>query len=283
MPRLADLLIGLLFVLLHLLPGAAPVAVAQSAITLASTTSTQNSGLYDHILPLFEAETGIRVNVVAVGTGQALRIARNGDADILIVHHRASEEAFVADGHGIGRRDLMWNDFVIIGPRADPAGVADAPGVAEAFRMLLRHRAPFISRGDSSGTHLRELEIWRRLPASPSGEWYREIGSGMGATLNMAAAINAYTLSDRGTWLSFGNKADLALLHEGDRILHNPYGVILVNPARHPHVRAAEARRLRDWLVSPRGQAAIGSFRIGGQVLFCPQAEPRAGGPGCIP
>ena len=245
-------------------------------ITLASTTSTENSGLFAHLLPAFEAETGIAVRVVAVGTGQALSLAQRGDADVLLVHHRPSEDAFVAAGFGVGRRDLMFNDFVLVGPAADPAGVAGAAGIAAALTRIASDRAIFASRGDDSGTHKKELDLWSLAgfdPGSARGDWYRELGAGMGATLNIAAAMNAYTLTDRATWVAFQNKRDLTILSEGDPVLNNPYGVILVNPARHAHTRAADGQIFIDWLVSERGQAAIAQFRVGGQQLFFPNSE----------
>ena len=248
------------------------VVAAGQEITLASTTSTQNSGFYDHLLPVFTEETGIAVKVVAVGTGQALRIARNGDADAVMVHHRPSEDAFVADGHGVDRRDVMYNDFVIVGPRDDPAGISGSSSVREVFTVLVNGHAPFISRGDDSGTHKRELEFWEMVGRSPSGNWYREIGGGMGTALNMASVTNGYTLSDRGTWLSFGNKGDLEVLFSADPPLFNPYGLILVNPERHQHVRHAEAQRFSDWITSPRGQEVIADFRVKGVRLFCPNS-----------
>lgn len=243
------------------------------SITLASTTSTQNSGLYAHILPLFEADTGIHVNVVAVGTGQALRIAQNGDADALVVHHRPSEDAFVAAGFGIDRRDVMYNDFILVGPKSDPAGISGLPDAAAVLTRLAETGSLFISRGDESGTHLREREIWAKTGLTPSGRWYREIGAGMGAALNMAAVTDGYVLTDRGTWLSFGNRRGLVTLFEGDPVLHNPYGVIRVNPDRYPHIDAQAALALADWLTSARGQAAIGEFKVDGRQLFCPVAN----------
>lgn len=246
---------------------------AETTLTLASTTSTQNSGLYDYILPLFEAETGIHVNVIAVGTGQALRIARNGDADVLIVHHRPSEDAFVADGYGVKRFDLMYNDFVLIGPGNDPAKVRTAGSVEEAFQRVATTKSLFVSRGDDSGTHKKEREIWEGAGIEPHGDWYREIGSGMGAALNMVAVTDGYTLSDRGTWLSFGNKQNLDLLFSGGAGLRNPYSVIVVNDKIYPHIKTKAANILVDWLVSERGQQAIGDFRVENQQLFCPHAQ----------
>ncbi len=245
-------------------------------IVVASTTSTANSGLFDHILPLFENKTGIQVRVVAVGTGQALRVARNGDADVLLVHHRPSEEAFVAEGFGVARHDVMYNDFVIVGPAADPAAVRGLTDAAAALARIAGAAAPFASRGDDSGTHKAERALWAAAgvdPGAASGSWYRETGSGMGATLNTAAAMDAYALTDRGTWLSFGNRGQLVVLVEGDRRLANPYGVILVDRARHPHVKAEDGQAFIDWLTGREGQAAIASFTIGGQRLFFPSAK----------
>ena len=248
---------------------------AERFITVASTPSTKNSGLFDHIVPLFEKKTGIQVRVVAVGTGQAIRLARNGDADVLFVHHRPSEEKFVADGFGVQRFGVMYNDFVIAGPKDDPARIAGMRDAAKALKKIAGARAPFVSRGDDSGTHKKELALWRAAgvdTARASGTWYRETGSGMGATLNTASAMQGYALADRGTWLSFKNRAGLRVLVEGDTRLFNPYGVILVNPKRHPHVKADLGREFIAWLISPEGQAAIGVFRVNGQVLFKPNA-----------
>ncbi len=250
------------------------MSLAENAITLASTTSTQNSGLYRYLLPQFEADTGIRVNVVAVGTGQAIKIAENGDADALLVHHRPSEDAFVTEGFGIDRRDVMYNDFVIIGPASDPADVANATSVKDVFQRLAKTTPLFISRGDDSGTHKKEQEMWRAAGLSPNGAWYREIGAGMGAALNMAAATDAYLMSDRGTWLSFGNTQNLQILFQGQPVLRNPYGLILVNPTRHPHVDVESARRFADWITSETGQQAISNFRVENKQLFCPNAQP---------
>lgn len=243
------------------------------SITLSSTTSTQNSGLYDYLLPQFTQDTGIAVKVVAVGTGQAIRIAKNGDADALLVHHRPSEDAFIADGYGTQRFDVMYNDFVLVGPKSDDLG--DIDSLSELLKHINTDQTrPFISRGDDSGTHKKELQLWSEtLNTTPSGSWYREIGSGMGAALNMAAAVNGYTLSDRGTWLSFGNKADLEIKWSGDQILLNPYGLILVNPEKYPHTNSQDAATFADWMTSPKGQNVIGSFRIQGKQLFCPDSE----------
>jgi len=244
-------------------------------ITVASTTSTANSGLFDEILPMFTKKTGIDVRVVAVGTGQAIRLARKGDADVLFVHHRPSEEKFVAEGFGEKRYDVMVNDFVIVGPKSDPGGIMGGHDAAQALKELASRKAIFVSRGDDSGTHKRERSVWKATgidPVKSSGTWYRESGSGMGATLNTASAMNGYTLADRGTWLSFKNRGSLIVQVEGDQRLMNPYGVMLVNPKKHPHVKAEEGRKFIDWLISSDGQAAIGAFEINGQVLFKPNA-----------
>ncbi len=252
-----------------------PASAAEKFITVASTTSTQNSGLFDYILPRFKKKTGIQVRVVAVGTGQAIRLARNGDADVLFVHHKRSEEKFVAEGFGVRRFGVMYNDFVVAGPKDDPAHVAGVRDVAKALEKIAGARVPFVSRGDDSGTHKKELRLWRAAGVDvvkASGTWYRETGSGMGATLNTASAMQAYVLADRGTWLSFKNRASLRIVVEGDKRLFNPYGVILVNPKKHPHVKAALGREFIAWLISPEGQAAIGAFTVNGQALFKPNA-----------
>ena len=254
----------------------APLSLAaQEAeyITVASTTSTENSGLFGHILPIFEKETGIEVRVVAQGTGQALETGRRGDADVVFVHARALEEQFVAEGYGVERFDVMYNDFVIVGPGDDPAGIADAEDAPAAMKAIAEAEAPFASRGDDSGTHVAELKLWETAGIAPEGEWYRETGSGMGPTLNTASQMNAYTLTDRGTWLSFENRGELGILYEGDEVLFNPYGVILVNPEKHPHVKAEAGQAFIDWLISPEGQEAIASYKIGGQQLFFPNAN----------
>ena len=254
---------------------AATGARAGDFITVASTTSTQNAGLFDHLLPVFEAETGIEVRVVAVGTGQALRLARNGDADLLLVHDKPSEEAFVAEGYGGERFDLMYNDFVVVGPALDPAGIADTGDAAEALARIAAAEAPFVSRGDDSGTHRRERTLWAAAgldPTGASGTWYREAGQGMGATLNTASMMEAYTLTDRGTWLKLRGRLDLRLLVEGDARLRNQYGVTLVSAERHSHVKTALARRFAEWLIAPAGQAAIDRLRVDGERLFIPNA-----------
>ena len=255
---------------------ALPAVAAERFITVASTTSTENSGLFGHLLPRFQQDSGIAVRVVAVGTGQALRIAERGDADILLVHHRPSEEQFVQAGYGVARQDVMYNDFVLVGPRADPAGIKGQADVAAALAQIAATHAGFVSRGDDSGTHKLELELWKAagVDVGAGGEsWYREAGAGMGATLNTASAMSAYALADRGTWISFKNKGDLTILSEGDSRLYNQYGVILVNPAKHPHVRAQDGQAFIDWLVSDKGQQAIADFRVEGEQLFFPNAK----------
>jgi tungstate transport system substrate-binding protein len=255
----------------------APAAFAQDkSIVVASTTSTEQSGLFGHILPLFARKTGIQVKVVALGTGQALDVGRRGDADVVFVHDRPAEDKFVAEGAGVDRRDVMYNDFVVVGPKQDPAKVAGGKDVAAAFKRIAEAKAPFVSRGDRSGTHMAELRYWKEAGVDPEGgkgAWYRETGSGMGPALNTASAMNAYLLADRGTWLSFKNPGDLAVVVEGDPKLFNPYGVILVNPAKHAHVKKAEGLAFMDWLVSAEGQAAIAAYQINGKQLFFPDAK----------
>jgi tungstate transport system substrate-binding protein len=238
----------------------------------------ESSGLFDEILPLFEAKHDIRVRAVCSGTGQALRMARRGDADVVFVHDRSSEEAFVREGHGIERYPVMYNDFVLVGSGADPAEVRGGGAAADAFRRIASRKSPFVSRGDDSGTHKAELRIWEAAGVDPqpfSGTWYRETGSGQGATLNTASAMAAYSLVDRGTWLVFKNRGDLEVLVEGDERLRNPYAVIVVDPARHPHVDAEASQAFVDWLLSAEGQAAIGSLGAHGRRLFTPDARPR--------
>lgn len=262
--------------LLMLLALAMPAAAQQASITVSSTTSTEQSGLFGHILPIFTRETGIAVRVVALGTGQALDVGRRGDADVVFVHDRAAEERFVAEGFATRRFPVMYNDFILVGPAADPAGIAGGRDAVAALRRIADTRAPFVSRGDRSGTHAAELRLWQQAGvdlAGGRGGWYREVGQGMGPALNTAAAQGAYILADRGTWLAFRNRQDLRILTEGDERLFNQYGVMLVNPARHPHVKAAEGQRFVDWLVSPAGQAAIAGFKIGGEQLFFPNAD----------
>ena len=257
---------------------AAKPAIAQDkSIVVASTTSTQDSGLFGHILPLFKTRTGIDVKVVAQGTGQALDTGRRGDADVVLVHARPQEEAFVAEGSGVRRFDVMYNDFVLIGPKADPAGVRNGKDVRAALKAIDAKAAAFVSRSDNSGTHAAELALWKAAGLDPAGArpaWYREIGQGMGASLNIAGAMGGYLLADRGTWISFKNKGDLEITVEGDTALFNPYGVILVNPSRHPHVKKDFGQVFIDWLVSAEGQNAIGSYQSDGQQLFFPSAAP---------
>jgi len=273
--------------LLALLLGAVafcgPVSHASRAndnfIILQSTTSTQDSGLFDHLLPLFTKETGIEVRVVAVGTGQALKNAQNGDGDVVLVHSKPDEEKFVADGWGVKRQDVMYNDFIIVGPTSDPAKIGGLKDAAQAFKQIAETKSPFASRADDSGTNKAELKLWKDAGVDvkqASGTWYLETGSGMGATLNTATGKGAYALSDRGTWLSFGNKNDFKILVEGDPKLFNQYGVILVNPAKHRNVKAKEGQAFIDWLIGPEGQAAIASYKIDGQQLFFPNASPKS-------
>ncbi|MBD3764611.1 MAG: extracellular solute-binding protein [Rhodobacterales bacterium] len=247
---------------------AALPARAQEFITVASTTSTENSGLFGHILPIFQAETGIEVRVIAQGTGQALETGRRGDADVVFVHARAQEDKFVAAGWGVQRFDVMYNDFVLVGPAEDPAGAGPATTAAEAMANVAAAAAPFASRGDDSGTHVAEMNLWSTAGIRPEGGWYLSTGSGMGATLNTAAQAGAYALTDRGTWLGFNNRGPLQIVFQGDPVLFNPYGIILVNPEKHPHVKAEAGQKFIDWIVSPAGQRAIADFRIGGEQLF---------------
>ena len=252
------------------------LGAAERFITVASTTSTRNSGLYDHILPLFTAATGVEVRVVAVGTGQAIRLAKAGDADVLFVHHRPSEDAFVREGFGVRRYDVMYNDFVIIGPKSDPAGAAKQNGAATALSAIAKANKPFTSRGDDSGTHKKEMKLWRTAgvnTAKSAGVWYRETGSGMGATLNTASAMNAYALTDRATWLKFANKGELTIVNEGDKSLFNPYGVILVDPKKHPHTKVKNGQAFINWLISDAGQRAIAAYDINGQQAFFPNVK----------
>ena len=254
---------------------ALPAGAREKFITVASTTSTENSGLFEELLPKFTGKTGIEVRVVAVGTGQAIKLARNGDADVLFVHHKPSEEKFVADGFGVERHDVMYNDFVVVGPKTDPARVGGTQDAVGALARIASAGAPFASRGDDSGTHRKERSLWKAADVdveSASGTWYRETGSGMGATLNTASGMDAYALTDRATWLDFANKGDLEILVEGDQRLFNQYGIILVNPERHPHVKRELGQAFIDWLLSKEGQAAIGAYRIKGRQAFFPNA-----------
>jgi tungstate transport system substrate-binding protein len=271
------------FLALAILLGIASVGTPSSAedrsIVVASTTSTQDSGLFGHLLPIFKAKTGIDVKVIAQGTGQALDTARRGDADVVFVHAKPQEERFVADGFGVKRFDVMYNDFVLIGPKSDPASVK-GKDIVTALKAIEAKGAPFVSRGDRSGTHAAELALWIVAGidiASAKGAWYREIGQGMGAALNTASAMNAYVLSDRGTWISFKNRSDLDVVVEGDKRLFNQYGVMLVNPEKHPSVKKELGQAFVDWLISPEGQAAIAGYKIDGQQLFFPDADRKPG------
>ncbi len=261
---------------LFVVGGVSTALAADRFITLSSTTSTQNSGFFDYVLPKFTDKTGIEVRVIVVGTGQAIKLGENGDADILLVHDKAGELKFVRQGYGIDRREVMYNDFVIVGPGNDPAGVRGLSNAVEAFKRIAGSGASFISRGDDSGTHRQELRLWEEAGVdarAASGKWYKEVGAGMGATLNTAAGLDGYTLTDRATWTTFKNRANLELLDESDVRLFNQYAVIRVNPALHKSVKAAEAKEFADWLVSPEGQQLIGSFQVEGQVLFHPNAN----------
>lgn len=253
-----------------------PLVAADRFIVVQSTTSTQNSGLFDHILPIFTRKTGIDVRVVAVGTGQAIRNAANGDGDVLLVHARSDEEEFVAEGHGVSRADVMYNDFVIVGPPSDPARVAGMTDAVAALARIAEAKAPFASRGDDSGTNKAEHRLWRETgidARAASGGWYRETGAGMGATLNTGTGMGAYVMTDRATWIAFGNKGDYRIVVEGDPRLFNQYGIILVSPDRHPHVKAGLGRQFVDWILSEDGQAVIAGYKVDGQHLFFPNAE----------
>lgn len=251
---------------------AAPASAQDHYIMVASTTSTEQSGLFGHILPIFEEATGIEVRVIAQGTGQALETGRRGDADVVFVHAEPAEIRFVEEGYGVQRFPVMYNDFIIVGPNDDPASIAGGRDAVAAFSAIAEAEATFASRGDDSGTHQAERRLWAEVGIEPEGAWYREVGSGMGPTLNTAAEMPAYTLADRGTWLSFENRRDLEILVEGDDRLFNQYGVILVNPERHPHVKAEAGQAFINWLISPEGQQAIGSYELHGEPLFFPNA-----------
>jgi tungstate transport system substrate-binding protein len=256
---------------------AAPALAQDRSIVVASTTSTQDSGLFGYLLPIFKAKTGIDVKVIALGTGQALDTARRGDADVVLVHAKPQEENFVAQGFGVKRFDVMYNDFVLIGPKDDPAGIK-GQDIEAALKAIAAKAAPFVSRGDRSGTHAAELSLWNQAGIEidrQKGPWYREIGQGMGAALNTAAAMKAYVLADRGTWISFKNRGDLDVVVEGDKRLFNQYGVILVNPEKYPWVKKDLAQSFIDWLLSAEGQSAIANYRIDGQQLFFPNAHPK--------
>jgi tungstate transport system substrate-binding protein len=254
-----------------------PVCAQDKSIVVSSTTSTQDSGLFGYILPLFKEKTGIDVKVIAQGTGQALDTGRRGDSDVVFVHAKSAEEKFLAEGEGVKRHPVMYNDFVLIGPKSDPAGIKGMKDVAQALKTIKDKQADFISRGDRSGTHIAELALWNKDAGidieKEKGPWYKSIGQGMGAALNTAGASNGYVLSDRGTWLSFKNKGDLQILVEGDKRLFNQYGVMLVNPAKHPNVKKELGQAFIDWLISPEGQKAIASYKINGEQLFYPNAS----------
>ena len=257
------------------LAGTSNASAQDKSIVVSSTTSTQDSGLFGHILPLFKAKTGIDVKVVSQGTGQALDTGRRGDADVVFVHAKSAEEKFLAEGFGVKRFPVMYNDFVIIGPKSDPAGIKGSKDVAAALNTIKAKGAPFISRGDKSGTHIAEINLWKAVGIDiekDNGPWYKSIGQGMGAALNTAGASNAYVMSDRGTWISFKNKGDLVIAVEGDKRLFNQYGVMLVSPAKHPNVKKELGQAFIDWLVSPEGQKAIADYKINGEQLFYPNA-----------
>ncbi len=265
------LILAPLLAVMILLASPILVPAADRFIVIASTTSAMNSGLFDFVLPQFEAQSGIRVRVIGVGTGQAIRMAERGDADVLFVHHKSSEQEFVRQGFGLARFDVMFNDFVIVGPKTDPAAIRGTAGAPGAYRKIAAARAIFVSRGDDSGTHKKSREIWRAAgiqTTAHSGGWYRESGAGMGATLNTASSMNAYTITDRATWENFRNKGDLEILAEGDPALRNQYGVIMVNPARHRHVKREAAKSFIEWIVSAAGQAAINRFRVNAKQVF---------------
>ncbi|MDT3685680.1 MAG: substrate-binding domain-containing protein [Pseudorhodoplanes sp.] len=258
-----------------LIAATAPALAQDKSIVVSSTTSTTDSGLFNHLLPLFKKKSGIDVKVVSQGTGQALDTGRRGDSDVVFVHARAQEEKFVADGYGVKRFPVMYNDFILIGPKSDPAGVKGSKDITAALKKIKDKGAPFISRGDKSGTHSAELRLWKAADidiAKERGDWYKEIGQGMGAALNTASGSNAYVLADRGTWLNFKNRGDLDIVVEGDKKLFNQYGVILVNPEKHKNVKKAEGQAFIDWLISPEGQKAIAEYKINGQQLFFPNA-----------
>src|SRR5262245_34016042 len=255
---------------------ASPAVAQDKSIVVASTTSTQDSGLFGHILPMFKARTGIDVKVVAQGTGQALDTARRGDADVVFVHAKPAEEKFLSEGFGVKRYPVMYNDFILVGPKSDPAGVKGSKDIVAALGAIKAKGADFISRGDKSGTHQAEINLWKAAGvdiAKDKGPWYKEIGQGMGAALNTASASNAYVLADRGTWLSFKNRGDLVIAVEGDKRMFNQYGVMLVNPEKHPNVKKDLGQQFIDWLVSPEGQKAIANYKINGEQLFYPNAD----------
>jgi len=258
------------------LSAAAPTSWAQRFITVASTTSTEQSGLFKHLLPAFQKKTGIEVRVVALGTGQALDMARRGDADVVFVHAKGAEEKFIAEGYGVKRTPVMYNDFVLVGPKSDPATVAGGKDILDALKKVKAASAPFVSRGDRSGTHMAEVALWKSSGIDiekEKGPWYRDTGQGMGPALNTASSMNGYILTDRATWISFKNRGDLTIVVEGDKRLFNQYGVILVNPAKHAHVKKEMGQAFIDWVISPDGQKNIADYKIGGEQLFFPNAN----------
>ncbi len=262
--------------LLAALIAALPAGAQDKFIVIASTTSTEQSGLFGYILPVFHKKTGIQVRVVALGTGQALDLARRGDADVVFVHARSAEEKFLAEGHGVRRFDVMYNDFVLVGPKADPAKISGGKDILEGLKRIKAASAPFVSRGDKSGTHIAELDLWKQAGidiAKEKGVWYKDTGQGMGPALNTAAAMNAYILTDRGTWISFKNRGELGIAVEGDKRLFNQYGVMLANPAKHPNVKKDLGQAFVDWVISPEGQKTIAEYKIGGEQLFFPNAK----------
>ena len=253
-----------------------PAAAQERFITVASTTSTEQSGLFKYLLPVFEKKTGIQVRVVALGSGQALDMARRGDADVVFVHDKAAEEKFLADGFGVRRFEVMYNDFILVGPKSDAARIAGGKDILSAYKKIADAKAPFASRADKSGTHAAEMRLWKEAGVDPQtgkGTWYRETGSGMGPTLNTASAMNAYAFTDRGTWLSFKNRGDLAIVVEGDQRLFNQYGVMLVNPGKHAHVKREMGQAFVDWVISVEGQKTIAAYKIGSDQLFFPNAK----------
>jgi tungstate transport system substrate-binding protein len=268
------------FLVFALLAFASIASAEEKFITVASTTSTEQSGLFGYLLPIYERATGVKVHVVALGTGQALDVARRGDADVVFVHARSAEEKFLAEGHGVKRFPVMYNDFVLIGPKSDPAKVGGGKDILAAFKKVEAAHAPFVSRGDRSGTHIAELELWKAAGVDldkAKGPWYRDTGQGMGPALNTAASMGAYILADRGTWLAFKNRADLTILVEGDKRLFNQYGVMLVNPEKHSNVKRELGAQFIDWVISPAGQKAIADYKINGEQLFYPNAtDPNA-------
>lgn len=261
----------LLFLLSYLVINSS-LAADNHVIRMATTTSTDNSGLLNVLLPAFENDTGIKVHVIAVGTGKALRMGEAGDADVVLVHARAAEDRFMEKGFGVNRKDVMYNDFVLVGPGNDPASVRATKSIAEAFQNIAKHQNVFISRGDNSGTHKKELQLWEKAATKPEGQWYREAGQGMGKVLQMSAELSAYTLTDRGTWLAMRNRQPLQIVFEGDSSMFNPYGIMAVNPKRHKHTNFADAQKLIDWITAAKGQKMIGDFKINGERLFSPNA-----------